>query len=499
MELALDDVRRVYDALKADSRKHIDHREWSLALKAIEEAARTAYLFNWIYTDPELEAQLHGISRAAVQPTAFVPEQGRVVFYDSWGLDNRGLTLQYLRALQAMDVQLLYIFENEQPDLSASIRSELAKSSNCQVFSVNRNLSTLERIDAVRRQLEVFRPEKLLTHITPWAAEAVTLLYALPQVRRYQINLTDHAFWLGVGCVDYCFEFRDYGCTVSFERRNIEREKLLPNPFYPLVASMPFQGFPLEARDRVVIFSGASFYKIYGRDGAFFRIAARLLAENPEAIILFAGGGEGREITDFIHRNSLEDRFILIGNRRDIGEVFAHCDIYLSTYPVTGGLMSQLAAVNGKPILAYTSPDIQCNMVEGIVCQKQTLPITIFDEQEFFKEARKLVTDRDYRRARGAQVRDGMITEQEFNESFANLFTSGQGKSDFAQIEIDYDAFAHLYLEIENKFQSPFKRLFLKNFRASAMWRFPDIFVKISPLLIEILSKRISMTVASRA
>ena len=36
-------------------------------------------------------------------------------------------------------------------------------------------------------------------------------------LRRYQVNLTDHAFWLGAKPVDICIEFRDYGAIVSYK------------------------------------------------------------------------------------------------------------------------------------------------------------------------------------------------------------------------------------------------------------------------------------------
>ena len=45
-----------------------------------------------------------------------------------------------------------------------------------------------------------------------------------------------------------------------------------------------------------------------------------------------------------------------IGRRKRmaaIDAVFENCDIYLGTYPICGGLMSQYAAMHAKPILAY--------------------------------------------------------------------------------------------------------------------------------------------------
>ena len=40
-------------------------------------------------------------------------------------------------------------------------------------------------------------------------------------MKRYQVNLTDHAFWLGTYAFDYCLEFLDFGAIVSREYRHI--------------------------------------------------------------------------------------------------------------------------------------------------------------------------------------------------------------------------------------------------------------------------------------
>lgn len=483
-KLKLTDIIKTFEEISALSRQQIDCGHYEAALQMIETGAKIAYHFNWIYSDEELEAQLKTISGQLLKSESINHKSGRIVFFDSWGWDSRGLTQQYIRAMIALEIEFLYVFENEDPEQSREIRSELEAYEKCEIFSINRSLPLADRLGALYKQILVYSPEKLLMHITPWAVEALIVFHALPTVCKYQINLTDHTFWLGTGCLDYSLEFRDYGCTVSLEKRKLSRDQLLMNPYYPINSGEVFRGFPDEVEKRVVIFSGSSFYKVYGRNGAYFQLVKRLLSENPECVLLFAGGGDDREIRKFISENHLEERFILLGSRSDINEVFSNCDIYLGTYPICGGLMSQLAAVNSKPILAYTTPDIPCNYVEGIVCHKQQTLITYTDKDAFFAEARKLVLNEEYRHHRGAVLREAIISPKDFNNNFENLLGKKQGPISFDHEIIDYDRFTALYLEVENDYLDSFKRLLLKTFHIKLPLLFPKVFLKITLALI---------------
>ena len=62
---------------------------------------------------------------------------------------------------------------------------------------------------------------------TPEDVIGTTALYSYDgQFIRYQINLTDHAFWLGSQCFDKCIEFRSYGASISKEYREIQSSKI---------------------------------------------------------------------------------------------------------------------------------------------------------------------------------------------------------------------------------------------------------------------------------
>lgn len=478
MKFTQNDILRTYKKIRKLSQRQISNGNLGKALRTIETAAKIAYQFNWRYADEELESQLQIISERMIQSEHLVPKPGRIIFYDSWGWDNRGLTQQYIRALKVQGIEFLFIFENETPEKSYEIRSELKTYGKCQIFSINQSLPLPEKLDTLYRRILIFQPEKILMHITPWAAEALTVFYALPTVCKYQINLTDHAFWLGTQCLDYCLEFRNYGCTVSLEKRGLTKNQLLLNPYYPITSGQVFLGFPKEVEHRVILFSGSSFYKIYGRDGAYFKLVKRLLEENPECILLFAGEGDGRKIRKFIAENKLENRFLLLGHRPDINEVFIHCDIYLSTYPICGALMSQLAAENSKPILAYTTPDIPSNYIEDLICNNQSISISLTNEDAFLKEAKKLIQNKEYRLKRGKELKNAMISFEEFNLNFKTLLKTNKNPFKFMHVNIDYNCFTSLHIEVENNYINTFKKILLKTFLFKLPFLFPIIFLK---------------------
>jgi hypothetical protein len=483
MRLTVKDVEKVYEKLKRCANQSFLHEDYDSNVKFIKAAARTAYYFNWIYADAELDQQIGRLGGTLVETSRFNAIEGRVVFYDCFGWDRRGLTLQYVRALKSSNLEFLFVYEDRDATKCESIQAELDDYENCEVYEVDLGVSLSERLNSLYQAIAKYRPEKLLMHLTPWAVEAIAVFSVMPSVQKYQINLTDHAFWLGASIVDYSFEFREYGCTVSEQKRGLNRSQILLNPFYPIETEQSFEGFPVSATNKTVIFSGASYYKVYGRDYKYFRLVKKILDENPDVVICFAGEGEAGPLNRFIKKNHFEERFLLIGNRKDINEVFKNCDIYLATYPLTGGLMAQLAAVYGKPILAYSSDDLACNYVEGIVCRNNKFKVTFQEDKEFFTEAENLIRNLDYRNSKGELLKQSLTNKTQFDANFHDLFVQADIGERYSIEKINYKKFTELYLDVENNYQSPFKRSILKTFRFKSILLFPLLTIKVVLML----------------
>lgn len=476
-KVTIQEIQHVFDKIKSLAEKEFENKNYELSLKYIEAAADVAYSFNWKYTDEVLENLLTAISSAIItEKPAFIPIQRRIVFYDVFALDNRGLTQQYLRALISWGVELLFIFEGNDLSHSKQIISEIQSYSKAELFVVDASLTKVEKIESVYNKIIDFKPEKAFLHLFPSSVVAVSIWNALQEVTRYQINLTDHAFWLGTKCIDYCLEFRDYGCTVSYEKRNLSEDKLLIQPYYPIMECKPFLGFPSQIPDDAIkIFTGGSYYKMYGKSDLFFKLLKNLIELNSKVVILLAGNGDDAPIKQFISDNKYERRLFLLGSRPDITHVFENCDIYLSTYPVTGGLMGQYAASLAKPILSYTSEDIPCNFSEGFINwnTNSDFKITHATLDSFKAEALKMIESKSYREEKGNENKKHIITENEFSEHLKKIVTSHRMERLFVKEVIDYEVFSNLYVDSENKYLKQFHFFIVSRFRLQSMFLFP--------------------------
>lgn len=470
-----------YNKTKQLALRYFERGGYNEALQYTNIAAAIAYRFNWMYRDDELENLLSDIAdRVIVKQSDYTPSSERYVIYFAAIIDNKGEIQQYLRALMACNVELLVVIEKKYAEEATSIIAEIGNYPKAEIFALQGKVTDIEH-DAqwLYDKIISFRPSKLFMHLRPESGFAISVFDALPKaITRYQINLTDHAFWLGCKSLDYIFEFRPYGCTVSQEKRGVDKEKILLLPYYPILNKNEFQGFPSACtEDKVILFSGGELYKIYGGNGLYFKIVKRILDENPQAILLYAGSGDTRLVDAFIAANKYENRFILLGFRQDINEVFKHCDIYICTYPSSGGLMCQYAAVNGKPLLAYNEPNARSGFIEDLICVNGSVPLTFIDENRLVEEAGRLIVDEEYRKKKGADLQRAVMTPEQFEREVKSAITSNTNQRAYEKQDIDYDVFFDRYLELENKYVDTFKLLLIRRFRFKTVIYFPEIIV----------------------
>ena len=333
MNLTKEYILSCYDKTKRLAKKSFEKGRYNRSLKYINIAARIAYQFNWIYRDDDLEELLANISKQTISKrNHYTPIENRYVLYVASMIDNRGEIQQYLRALIACEGELLVIVEKYGKEAAATI-AEIKAYPKAKIYALqgdetdSRNktgelthilgcqaqTAILSRIECIRikaypkakiyalqgdetdvesnaqklyDKIVNFRPSKLFMHLRPESGFAITVFDALPEeIINYQINLTDHAFWLGCKCLDYIFEFRPYGCTVSQEKRKIDKDKILLLPYYPILNHRDFQGFPSSCTaDKIILFSGGELYKIYGGNGLYFKIVKHILDEDTVAL-----------------------------------------------------------------------------------------------------------------------------------------------------------------------------------------------------------------------
>ena len=464
-EITPDKAIKDYELLKRKAKGCIDNGNFLDAYYLIETLARIAYHLNFRYTDDELEKYLEIISKAIIKRQSVIGVKDRFVFYDAFGMDNKGLTQQYIRALKDWGVDFLYVLDSPtEGSEGQGILNELKNTIGAEVFIVPNNLGYVEKTRLVSERISEYRPEKAFLHISPWDVCGISVWHSFVGITRYLIDLTDHAFWLGKGCSDFFIGFRGYGNQVSREFRGIKSNRLLCQTIYPILNNVPFQGFPELAKDKVVIFSGATYYKVYGENNVFLEILKKIVIDHPECIVLFAGSGDKRPFEKFLKDNQLQDRIILIGNRPDINEVFKHCDIYINTFPIIGGLMSQLAIANNKNLIGYTTNDIPCNFSEDIFVSKPKIKFSYFNLDEFHDELNLLIESEEYRSEK-AKLFDGLLpSAEDFSKNLRGLIKENV-PAKVENIEIDPVRFMGLYFSMENEYLRKYHIIKLKGLK----------------------------------
>lgn len=457
----------------------------------IKVAANIAYNINFKYTDKRIEELLENISGKIL--SHLTPSQNNdrtILFYDSFGWDNKGLTQQYVRALMSIGYDIVYVVENGDIEKRKELLSDISSKKNNTVIELDNELSYTSQIIWLYNTIINFRPSKIFLHILPDSVVPVVVSYRIKgQNTVYNINLTDHAFWIGSGCIDYNIEFREHGCNISMNFRGLKKNQLLLLPFYPILNSAAFKGFDANLENKVVLFSGGSYYKIYGKEGIFFKVLKLLFDRFSNIILLYAGWGYEKPILEFIKNNHLENRLILIGERDDINEVFKRIDIYLGTFPFGGGLMSQYASVNKKPIVTYNPESSSFSDMEKIVCQQKEIHFSFKNLPDLLGNFERLVLDERYRIEYGEEFGDCVISPTQFKDELEYILINTTSLRKFNDIIIKNDEIVEWYLEINNLYLHNHELIIITNYRLKTFYLFPSFMYFQREVINGVLSK----------
>jgi hypothetical protein len=496
------DIERYLARIKRMARRAFEKGDPARALALVDTAAVVASNLNRVFADPESEDLMAAISESLAGEewgVGYPVHKERWLFYDQIAGDTV-LSLQYLRALMSWGVEILYVFDSPVPP-RGSVIEELRGYPRATVLVLAPRLA--RRVEAfvdTLRTIKRFGPSRALIHGPAEGAFGVAMLHALKDTVKYRIVPGDHHFYLGTSVTDHAIEFRPFGVTVALEKRGFRREQIIMQPYYPIVRDARFEGFGFDPAGRVLIFSGGSYYKILGGDEAFFRIVKRITDRHPEVIVQFSGYGTPQNrkmVRGLIKKHGLGERFFLDGFRGDVNEVMRRCDIYLGTYPLCGGLMSQYAAVNAKPILQYLAAGDEVNRIEDIIgLDDPSVRITFTDIDALVAEADRLIASPEARRSVGEKLRRAVITPEEFARTLRRSIETG-GTCDSPVVKIDYEASAKWYLSQINNYSEAVERALVKRFGLAIVWLFPKAAAKLtaeSPRLLKALAIKLKKT-----
>ena len=501
MKITENDIISIYGKMREKGKVKLFNHKYNKSIFYLTQAAITAAYFNWIYKDDELESLMLQLSKCIFSSSKidYNADSNKCVFYDFRAADNCCLTQQYLRGLMKCNMEILYIPETLDEYYSKNIVKELNDYGKATIL---KPLSSdfVELIKYRRDAILNFSPNEIFVQIAPWSVSAVVLFYSLNFIKRYSLVINDHLFNVGANCFDYYIEWRNRGINVDIQKRNINMSQIIFLPYYPIVKSNDFEGFPGSVpNDKVLILSGGSFYKIYNEKNDFFNIIKSILLRNQNSYFIYVGNGSKEYLQKCIDDYGLQNRMIILPFRKDINEVIKRCDIYINTYPFSGGLMNQYAAINKKPILAYNTPQRVADYVEEIVCHNGNQKITFTSVDELLMEADKLINSEIYREKQGMLSYFNIMKEEDFNNKIQDIIDNKIVKFSFKQYDIDYDGIKNRYFERQNSGSVSFAYMFLRSFKLESFFVSPKLgILSINKLIKKIFSNKFNFGILKK-
>ena len=417
-------ILEIVEKLKVSIQREMNKKHWENALRLIKSTANFLYASNLYYADSFLEQKIEYITKVLEMKQTGTMNNNVAFFYDGFGLNNRGLARIYLEAI-CNSKKVIYITygkaKNRIPNLIRIVESH-----GGEVVYLNER-TIIDNILSLNAIIKNFRPKHFFFYSFPDDVIGVSALYFCEGYQiRYQINLTDHAFWLGAIPIDICIEFRDYGAYISNEYRGIPKNKVVCIPYYPIIDSnCMFEGFPFEVKKQnTIVFSGGALYKTLGENNVYYDIVRYILSTHKNTIFWYAGSGDASEMNKIILE--FPGRAFLTKERTDLYATISNCTFYLSTYPICGGLMFQYVARAGKIPVTLTNS----NESDDFLLNQKTLGIEFNDVNELYREIDKLILDVSYRTRKEKEISNAVIKPETFNTLVNKLLA---GEYDFIQ------------------------------------------------------------------
>ena len=434
-------TKEKYNLLIKDNKKQIRQfillHKYEEALSKIANMANMLYESNQYYVDDDLENALLNIQKQLQKKYDFEEIKDvntkTVLFYDGFGLDSRGLAYIYIKALVNLGYKVIYVtIPNAQGNIPRI--TKLIENAGGEIVFCRTDSYTLW-YQYIYKVFSIVKPAKAFFYTTPYDVSAVMAFNQLAgQVERYQINLTDHAFWLGVNVFDFCLEFREYGAGISHYKRGIAAEKLLMQPFYPWVGKKEkFAGYPFEReQDDFIIFSGGNVYKIIDKNKTYYKMVAEILKRHGNVKFWYASNCELPQDMKLLIEQ-FPGRVFFTDERIDLLAVLENIDMYLSTYPIAGGLMYQYVAMAGKVPYTLCADEES----KGMLLNEEDLGIYYYDLEEMLSDVDRYITDEAYRAYKNNKMKNTIIKPESFISNL-NLIMTEQ-KSAYYYTVKDYD------------------------------------------------------------
>lgn len=441
-------VDKLINSLKKQMNDGIKKQNYEKAMASIQYSCNILYQFNQKYKDDDFEEGVIRISRYYQKYyentlNHYNPDDNTVLFYDGFGLDKRGVAKNNLNALNKNGYRIIYVGPKtaqgnmpetkklmEQADISWNYIDTLGSYTNC----------TKELLSIILK----FCPKAMLFYTLPYdASGAVAFATMTGKTDRFLIDLTDHAFWLGVKCNDYFLGSRQISASNQLYERGIRKEQILKCGNSVLIDKSEYNhsDLPFDVKAHRYVFSGGQLYKTLGDPHLYYyQIVRYILKKHTDIYFLYAGGGDTSEMDQII--SEYPGRAFLIKERKDYYYLIENCTLYLNTYPMFGGMMMKYCANAGKLPLTLRHGEDSMLLNEQEKCQ-----IDYDTYQELIDDLDNLLDNEAYLHEREKKVKCGVTPEEQFVRDIGSAIEFHTVTLTHSDQRIDTTKFRHEFYE----------------------------------------------------
>lgn len=466
-------VENLIHKLKQITTGALEKRNINTSLAALSVAAKTLYMFNQFYTDDELEeltAQVGDEIKAKYHRAKYNKAQDCILLYDGFGLDTRGVVLMYLNALGKNGYKVYYVTNRKVKDQIPTIK-KLCEKYNIQMSYID--MTHYERWCIQLTQVfEKIRPRAAFFYTTPFDSSACAAFHIYEGLcKRFLIDLTDHAYWLGKCANDFFLGSREMSAYIQHDERRISKEKCIKLGVNLLVEEWDdHSGLPFDVEKDEYVFSGGTLYKTLGdSNNTYYKIVHHILEKHSKIKFIYAGTGDDSELKKIIAE--FPNRAFHINERKDFYYLIQNSVLYLNTYPMFGGMMMKYSALAHRlPITLKHSSDS-----DGLLLHQKECQIEYSNYEDLITDVDRLLEDSNYRTEREKLLDGSVITEERFVNNVRGLIEKNETDYTHAFLKLDTTEFRKEYYKRFNYNQN--MMCIVNRLNWALFWYFPAIFV----------------------
>lgn len=283
------------------------------------------------------------------------------------------------------------VLTNQQEPIPEFI-AEVLERNQVKVHCIPADLSTAEKAQTL---YEIYAAgcDQVILHHHP--NDLVPIL-AFGHLRERNItcyNHADHLFWVGASIVERTIEYMELGAAYSQKYRGIQQTDVIEFP--PDLSYVGLTDRSLKNRlkipeEHTVAVAIVSPYKLRPTSSVnFFETVDKMLREIAALTVILVGVGEDdfAEMTDL----SRHERLLLPGRVEDVTGFVAIADLYLESYPMSGGLALIDACRAG--VVPVFNDRAHARFTMKNICRFSFEQDTS-TEQKYIKRVRDLVEDK---------------------------------------------------------------------------------------------------------